>query len=111
MSCEFCLLAHTLVVQILYASIHITLHKSLVLFLAGKMNSKNKNKIYKKIIEEVCNKYDSAKEFVNNRIKELCFQEGILINDVHKWLKTNLFLVVFFESKAVFVLKVRLTKT
>ena len=47
------------------------LHKSLVLFLAGKMNSKNKNRIYKKITEEICNKYDGAKGFVDNRYKEL----------------------------------------
>ena len=56
------------------------------------MNSKNKNRIYKKIIEEVCNKYDGAKEFADNRIKELCFQDGILISEVRTWFKANLFL-------------------
>ena len=66
---SFSLLAHALVVKILYASIHLTLHKSLVLFLAGKVNSKSKNKIYKKIIEEVCKEYKGAKEFNNNKIK------------------------------------------
>ena len=33
----------------------------LVLFLASKMNLKTKNKIYMKIIEKMCNKYDGAK--------------------------------------------------
>ena len=35
-----------------------------------------------RIIEEVCNKYDGAKEFIDNRIKELRVQDGILINEV-----------------------------
>ena len=62
----------------------------LVSFLAGKMNLKN-NRICMKIIEEICNKYDSGKEFVDNRIKELCIQDGILINEVRTWFKFNLF--------------------
>ena len=66
------------------------------------MNSKSKNKTYKKVFEQVCNKYDGAKEFVDNRIKELCFQEVILIDEVRTWFKTNLFFVVFFASKKVF---------
>ena len=44
-----------------------------------------------KIIEEICNKYDGAKESVDNRIKELCVQDGILINEVHTRFKVNLF--------------------
>ena len=35
-----------------------------------------------KIIEEMRNKYDGAKEFIDNRIKELCVQDGIFINEV-----------------------------
>ena len=65
------------------------------------MNSKNKNRIYKIITEEICNKYDGAKEFVDNRIKEICFQDGILINEVRTWFKVNLFLLfsIFFVLK------------
>ena len=62
---------------------------------------KKKRKIYKKIVEEVCNKCDGAKEFINNKIKELCFQEGILIDEVRTWFKTILFFIVFFASKTV----------
>ena len=69
--------------------------KTLVLFLAGKMNSKSKNKIYKNIIEEVCREYKGTKEFINNKIKELCVQEGILIDEVWTWFKANLFLSSF----------------
>ena len=32
------------------------------------------------------------KAFVDNRIKEICFQDGILINEVRTWFKVNLFL-------------------
>ena len=49
--------------------------RSLILFLAGKMNLKTKNKMYMRIIEEMCNKCDGAKEFVDNRIKELSVQD------------------------------------
>ena len=31
--------------------------------------------MYMRIIEEMCNKYDGAKEFVDNRIKELSVQD------------------------------------
>ena len=45
-----------------------------------------------KIIEEINNKYDGAKEFIENRIKELCVHDGILIHEVRTWFKVNLFL-------------------
>ena len=99
---SFASLAHTPVVQTLYASIHLTLHKSLVLFLTGKMTSKSKNKIYKKIIKEVCKEYKGEKEFINNKIKELCVQEGLLIDEVHTWFKANLFFIMFLALKTVF---------
>ena len=46
------------------------------------------------IIEEIRNKYDGAKKFVDNRIKELCVQDGILIiNEVRAWFKVCLFCI------------------
>ena len=45
-----------------------------------------------RIIEEICNKYDGAKEFADNRIKELCVQDTIFISEVRIWFKVNLFL-------------------
>ena len=74
---------------------------SFMIFSASIISSKKKKKIYKKIVEEVCNKCDGAKEFINNKIKELCFQEGILIDEVRTWFKTILFFIVFFASKTV----------
>ena len=50
-----------------------------------------KNKICMRIIEEMCKKYDDAKEFVDKRIKELCVQDTILIREVRIWFKGNLF--------------------
>ena len=44
-----------------------------------------------KIIGEMCNKYDGAKEFIDNRIKELCVQDGIFFNEVRIRFKFNLF--------------------
>ena len=50
-----------------------------------------------KIIIEICNKYDGTKEFVDNRIKELCAQDGILINEVRTWFK-----LIYFCFKTKF---------
>ena len=44
-----------------------------------------------RIIEEMCNKYDGVKEFIDNRVKELCVQDTILISEARIWLKNNLF--------------------
>ena len=67
------------------------------------MNSKTKNKIYKKIIEEVCKEYKDVKEFINNKIKELCVRAGILIDEVRTWFKANLFLLSFYYQKQLFL--------
>ena len=59
------------------------------------MNSKSKNKIYKKIIEEVCKEYEGAQKFITNKVKELCSQEGIFTDEVRTRFKANLFLLSF----------------
>ena len=59
------------------------------------MNSKSKIKIYKKIIEEVCKKYDRAQEYITNRVKELCSQEVILTDEVLTRFQANLLLLSF----------------
>ena len=43
---------------------------------ADRMNSKTKIKIYKKVIKEVC------KEFISNKINELCPEQGISTEEV-----------------------------
>ena len=67
------------------------------------MNSKSKIKIYKKIVKEVCEKYDGALEFITNRFTDLCSQEGTLIDEVRKCFKASLFcikIVFFFKCEA-----------
>ena len=65
------------------------------------MNLKSKNKIYKKIIEEVCKKYESAQEFIANKVKELCSQGRIFTEEVCRQFRANLFLLSF-RIKMVF---------
>ena len=55
-----------------------------MLFPAGRMNVKRKIKIYKKIIEEVSREYSGAREFIVDKAKELCSQEGIFAEEVRK---------------------------
>ena len=50
------------------------------------MNAKSKIKIYKKVIEEVCKKYEGGREFINNTVNELCFQEGISTEEVRLYI-------------------------
>ena len=50
------------------------------------MNSKTKIKNYKKVIEEICQNYEGAREFINNKINELCFQEGISTEEVRLYI-------------------------
>ena len=66
-----------------------------MLFLAGRMNSESKNEIYNKIIEEVRKKYEGAQAFITNKVKELCSQEGIFIDEVRTRFQPNLFLLSF----------------
>ena len=49
---------------------------------AGKMNSKTKIKIYKRVIEEVGKEYVGASEFMSNKINELCSKHGISTEEV-----------------------------
>ena len=92
---SFTLLAHAPAVQTFYASIHPALYMPFMIFSAGRMNSKSKNKICKKIIEEVCKENDGAQEFIADKVKGLRSQEGILIDEVRRWFKANLFLLSF----------------
>ena len=41
-----------------------------------------KIKVYKTIIKEVAEKYDTAEDFTNNRIDEICSQEKLSTEEV-----------------------------
>ena len=70
------------------------------------MNSKSKNKIYKEIIEEVCREYKGAQEFITNKVKELCFQEGTFTEEMRTQFKANLF-YYSFSIKKVFCMEIQ----
>ena len=53
---------------------------------AGRMNSKTKINIYKKVIEEVCKEYEGVHEFISNKIYELCSEEGISTEKVRLYI-------------------------
>ena len=48
------------------------------------MNSKRKVRIYKKVNEEGCRECNGTKEFIVNKAKGLCLQEGISTEEVSK---------------------------
>ena len=50
------------------------------------MNSKTKIDVYKKDIEEVCEKFEGALEFINHKVDELCFQEAISTEEVRLYI-------------------------
>ena len=52
----------------------------------GRMNSKTKIKIYKKVIEEVCKKYEGAREFISNKVTELSSEEGLSTEEVRLYI-------------------------
>ena len=53
---------------------------------AGRMNSKTKIKIYKNVIEKLCNQYEGATEFVRSKINELCSEHGISTEEVRLYI-------------------------
>ena len=54
--------------------------------LAGKKNAKTKISIYRKVIEEVSNKYEDVGEFIGNKINELCSEHGISTEEVRLYI-------------------------
>ena len=72
-----------------YAQIFTGLYDSKYLKLdlpAGKMNAKTKINIYRKVIEEVSNKYEGAGEFIQKKINELCSEHGISTEEVRLYI-------------------------
>ena len=46
------------------------------------MKLKTQMRIYQKLVTELGGRYDGAEEFINNRVKELCSEHGILEEEV-----------------------------
>ena len=43
---------------------------------------KTKLNVYGKVLHEVCEKFDGAEEFKNQKIEEICCQERLLVEEV-----------------------------
>ena len=50
------------------------------------MNAKAKTKIDRIVIEEVCKEYENAREFIHNKINELCSEHGISTDEVRLYI-------------------------
>ena len=50
------------------------------------MKLKTQIKIYQKLVSELGRKYDGAEDFISNRIKELCLDNGILEGEVRLYI-------------------------
>ena len=44
--------------------------------------NKTKLNVYKKELYKVCEKFDGAEEFVNQKIEEICYQEKLSMEEV-----------------------------
>ena len=61
------------------------------------MNTKTKIKIYRKIIDEVSNKYERTSEFIRNKINELCSEHGISAEEVRLYVLMFVMLRIQFS--------------
>ena len=46
--------------------------------------------VYKKVLQEVCEKFDGAKEFIRDKIKEICSDEKLSVEEVTKFVYERL---------------------
>ena len=54
--------------------------------LPAVMKLKTQIKIYQKLVSELRGKYDGAEDFINTRVNELCFEHGILEEEVRLYI-------------------------
>ena len=58
--------------------------------------SKTKLNVYKKVLHEVCQKFNGAEEFINQKIKEFCCQERLSAEEVTYFIYGRFRFVVSF---------------
>ena len=62
-------------------------------------------KAYKEILREICEKYDGAEDFTNDRLEEICSHEKLSAQEVIyflvKFFRVYVFLLAFFSIKIV----------
>ena len=50
------------------------------------MNSKTKIRIYRTVINELSREYENIREFIHNKINELCSEHGISTEEVRLYI-------------------------
>ena len=63
--------------------------------LPAGMNTKAK--IYRKLIEEISNEYQETREFIHNKINELCSEYGIAAEDLRLYILMFVMLRIQFS--------------
>ena len=58
--------------------------------------NKTKLNVYKKVLQEVCENFDGAEEFIDQKIEEICFQEKLSVEEVTCFVYQRLRFVVSF---------------
>ena len=56
------------------------------------MNLKIQSKVYQKLINELCGKFEGAENFIKNRLKEIYSEHGISSEEV------RLYIYIFFYA-------------
>ena len=70
--------------------------------------NKTKLNVYKKVLHEVCEKFDETREFIKEKIEEICCQEKLLVEDVTYFVHKRLRFVVNYKltsRKQLFAIK------
>ena len=66
--------------------------------------NKIKIKVYKKVLKEICEKYDGEEDFLNDRIEEICSHEKLSTEEIVYFLLgfySSCLIVSFFSIKIV----------
>ena len=50
------------------------------------MNSKTKIRIYRTVINEVSREYENTREFIHNKLNEICSEHGISAEEVRLYI-------------------------
>ena len=60
------------------------------------MMNKTKLKVYKKVLQRVCEKFDGTEELIKEEFEEICFQEKLSVEEVTYFVYKRLRFAVSF---------------
>ena len=58
--------------------------------------NKTKFNVHKKVLQEVCEKFDGVEEFIKEKIEEICCQEKLSLEEVTYFVYERLRFVISF---------------